>query len=123
MKKILFIILCITGLFGHHTFAQSSVLGKKSDKKSSSKKTTKKPLKKGEEERIDTKTLAYGLMTHNHSGLIGGAILRSSTTMGYFKGQPMNKYLALEMVNLKNPMERNYSLGLASRITLFKNNY
>jgi hypothetical protein len=99
-KIFIFIFLAISsGLFGQNTVPTS------------------------EEEGLDTKTLAYGLTTNNHSGLIGGAVLRHSYPVSKYKNKPVNRYISLELVNIKNSREKNIMSNIGSRYVYGKTNY
>lgn len=76
-----------------------------------------------EAEEVDTKTLAYGLTTNNHSGLIGGAILRNSMTVGTYKGKPVNRYLSVELVTIKNSREKSDLSMYGGKFTYGKTNH
>ncbi len=76
-----------------------------------------------EEEGISTKTLAYGLTTNNYSSLIGGLVLRSSTPLVSRKGHEVNRYIAIEAINLKNPREKNIQSPYGSKFIFGKTNY
>ncbi|MFN8430608.1 MAG: hypothetical protein U0V04_11565 [Spirosomataceae bacterium] len=78
---------------------------------------------KEEEEGIDTKTLAYGLTTNNNSGLIGGLILRNSVSVGTYKGKPVNRYISVEVLNIKNPREKSDLSLYGGKFTYGKTNY
>ena len=76
-----------------------------------------------EEEGISTKTLAYGLTTNNYSSLIGGLVLRSSTSLANRNGRGVNRYIAIEAINLKNPREKNIQSPYGSKFIFGKTNY
>lgn len=72
---------------------------------------------------IDTKTLAYGLTTNNYTSLVGGVILRNSFPVSMRKNKPVNRYLAIEAVNLKNPREESILSAYGSKFVYGKTNY
>jgi hypothetical protein len=71
----------------------------------------------------NSKSLGYGITTNSNSGLIGGLILRSSTFKTIEKNKAVHRYMAIELVNVKHPRERNVSGLSAGRYTRFKTNY
>ncbi len=71
----------------------------------------------------NSKSLGYGLTTNSNSGLIGGAILRSSTFKTVSKNRAVHRYMAIEVVNVKHPRERNITGGVGGRYARYKTNY
>jgi hypothetical protein len=71
----------------------------------------------------DTKTLAYGITTNNHSGILGGFVVRSSTPLSSKNGKAVHTYLAIEAVNLKNLRERSILSAYGSRFVFGKSNH
>ncbi len=59
-------------------------------------------------EDVYNSLLAFGITANTNSGIIGGAAVRYTKNIGTFLGNPHYQYLALEIVNVKNPKE--YSL-------------
>lgn len=76
-----------------------------------------------EEEKLSTKTLAYGITSSNHTGIIGGLILRNSFPVSIRNGKPVNRYLAIEALNLKNSREKNSLSTYGSKFIFGKTNY
>ncbi|MCP9766779.1 hypothetical protein EGI22_02590 [Lacihabitans sp. LS3-19] len=72
---------------------------------------------------IDTKTLSYGLTTNNYSSLLGGVILRNSFPVSKRKNNPVNRYISVEAINLKNPREQNILSAYGSKFVYGKTNY
>lgn len=80
------------------------------------------PTKKNEKKE-DYKMLAYGLSTNTNSSLIGGLIIRHSSSVGTFQKYPMNRYLAAEIINYKHPKEKTVTSNIANRFIYGKTNY
>ncbi len=80
------------------------------------------PSKKNEKKE-DYKMLAYGLSTNTNSSLIGGLIVRHSSSIGTYKKYPMNRYLAAEVINYKHPKEKTVTSNIANRFIYGKTNY
>ncbi len=80
------------------------------------------PAKKNEKKE-DYKMLAYGLSTNTNSSLIGGLIVRHSSSVGSYKKYPMNRYLAAEIINYKHPKEKTVTSNIANRFIYGKTNY
>lgn len=78
---------------------------------------------KEEEEGIDTKTLAFGVLTSNYTSLIGGLVARSSTPVSVRKNKSVYRYLAIEALCLKNPREYSQFTGFGPKFTPGKRNY
>ena len=79
---------------------------------------------KDDEKKLeDTKTLAYGVTTNNYSSLLGGVVIRSSTPFKINKNKAINRYLALEAVNLKNPREKGIISAYGTKFIFGKTNY
>jgi hypothetical protein len=76
-----------------------------------------------EEEEIDSKTLAFGATTSNYTSLIGGLVVRSSVPVDVRKGKSVYRYMALEILNLKNPREYSIFTGFGPKYTVGKRNY
>lgn len=79
--------------------------------------------KKDDDTGIDTKTLAYGLTTNNYTSLIGGVVIRNSFPVSKRKNKPVNRYLAIEAINLKNPREQSILSAYGSKFIYGKTNY
>ncbi len=65
---------------------------------------------------------AFGLTTNTNSGLLGGIVFRQNRTLPR-EGLPRFRYLSLELVNVKHPQERAYSLSNGNRFIAGKQNY
>lgn len=78
---------------------------------------------KEEEEGIDTKTLAFGVTTSNYTNLIGGLVVRSSIPVDIRKNKTVYQYVAVEILNLKNPREYNQFTGWGPKYVYAKTNY
>jgi hypothetical protein len=76
-----------------------------------------------EDTGIDTKTLSYGITTNNYSSLLGGVILRNSFPVSKRKNNPVNRYISLEAINIKNPREQNVLSAYGSKFVFGKTNY
>ncbi|CAN1534743.1 hypothetical protein MCERE19_01514 [Spirosomataceae bacterium] len=76
-----------------------------------------------EETGIDTKTLSYGLTTNNYTSLLGGVVLRNSFPISKRKNKPVNRYISVEAVNLKNSREENVLSAYGSKYVYGKTNY
>jgi hypothetical protein len=74
-------------------------------------------------EKEDTKTLAYGLSTNSHSGLLGGFVLRSSTPLTSSNGKVVHRYIGLEAINVKNSREKSMISPYGGRFVFGKTNY
>jgi len=79
------------------------------------------PQKKQEIE--DSKTFSYGLTTSTQSGLIGGLVFRHSRPVDIRNGKYINRYLALEAVNIQHPKERSLAQFTGTRLAVGKENY
>lgn len=67
------------------------------------------------------KYFSYGLSTNTHSSLIGGLVFRHSTTVQLTEKRKINRYMALELINLKHNKELN--LNFLNRVVVGKKNY
>jgi preprotein translocase subunit YajC len=105
LRNIRFIVLIFT-LFSVHTFAQNQ-----------SSSSTAKKKSRGYE------MLAYGATTNTNSGLLGGLVVRHSSSVGLRRGKPLYRYIAIEAINIKHPKERSEPTGIASRFIYGKTNY
>jgi hypothetical protein len=76
-----------------------------------------------EEFKLDTKTLSYGLSHNTFSGLIAGGVLRNSFPVSIRNNKPVYRYLALELINIKNPRESTTLSVFGSRYVYGKENY
>lgn len=76
-----------------------------------------------EDTGIDAKTLSYGLTTNNYTSLLGGVVLRNSFPVSKRKNKLVNRYLAVEAVNLKNPREESILSAYGSKFVYGKTNY
>ena len=76
-----------------------------------------------EDEGIDTKTLAFGATTSNYTNLLGGVIARSSIPVSIRNNKTVSQYIAIEILNLKNPREYSQFYGFGPKYTLGKRNY
>lgn len=76
-----------------------------------------------EEEEIDAKTLAFGATTSNFTNLIGGVVVRSSMPVDIRKGKSVYRYMAVEILSLKNPREYSIFTGFGPKYTVGKRNY
>jgi len=63
---------------------------------------------------------ALGVTTNTNSGLLGGVLLRQTKALVPDK---TDRYLSLELVNVKHPKERAYSLGNGNQFILGKQDY
>jgi hypothetical protein len=79
--------------------------------------------KADEDTGIDTKTLSYGLTTNNYTSLLGGVILRNSFPVSKRKNKPVNRYISIEAINLKNPREESILSAYGSKFVYGKTNY
>lgn len=80
--------------------------------------------KEEDEDIIGTKTLAFGATTSNFTGLIGGLVARSSTPISITKNhKTVYRYIALEILHLKNPRETSQYTGFGPKYTYGKRNY
>jgi hypothetical protein len=75
-----------------------------------------------EETGIDTKTLSYGLTTNNYTSLLGGVVLRNSFPVSKRKNKPVNRYISVEAVNLKNSREESILSAYGSKYVYGKTN-
>ena len=75
------------------------------------------------ENEISTKTLAYGITTNNYTGLVGGFILRNSFPVSVRNNKPVNRYISVEAVNLRNPREKSILSAYGSKFVFGKTNY
>lgn len=65
---------------------------------------------------------AFGVTTNTNSGLLGGVVFRH--TKALTDGDlPRFRYLAAELVNVRHPSERAYSLNNGNRLILGKQSY
>lgn len=71
----------------------------------------------------DTKIFAYGVTTNTNSGLLGGFVLRHSKNIDSKEGNTINRYVALEAVNVKHPKEYGLVTGVGSQVVFGKKNY
>lgn len=69
----------------------------------------------------DRKTESYGINFNTNAGLIGGFVFRSSRTIGTFRDKPLNRYISLEVSNVKHPKEAN--VQITNNLILGKENY
>lgn len=77
-----------------------------------------------EDEELKSKFFGYGVTTNTRSGLIGGVVVRSSTPVKSSRSLPVNRYIAIEAVNIKHPKEYQNALSQAfNKITYGKTNY
>jgi hypothetical protein len=82
----------------------------------------RKSSKKEKEEVEDYKIFAYGATTNTNSGLLGGFVVRHSKTISNYKGFPINRYIALEAVNVRHNKENPEVYGIG-RFIYGKTNY
>ncbi len=82
------------------------------------------PTSKATKEEIeDSKTLSYGATTNTNSGVFGGLVFRHSRPVDIKKGKYINRYIALEAVNIQHPKERSLLQFSGSRLAVGKENY
>lgn len=65
---------------------------------------------------------AFGLTSNTNSGLIGGMVFRQTKALST-DDLPRFRYLAAELVNVRHPSERAYSLNNGNRLILGKQSY
>lgn len=65
---------------------------------------------------------ALGLTTNTNSGLLGGVVFRQTKVLSNDE-RPRFRYLAAELVNVRHPSERAYSLNNGNRLVLGKQSY
>jgi len=65
---------------------------------------------------------AFGVTTNTNSGLIGGVVFRQTRALSD-NDPPQFRYLAAELVNVRHPSERAYSLNNGNRLILGKQTY
>lgn len=78
-----------------------------------------------DKEKVDiekAKYFSYGLTTNTSSKLLGGLVLRHSTTVSTEENKKINRYIALELVNIKHSKE-DIGQSILSRVVIGKKNY
>lgn len=82
----------------------------------------RKSSTKEKKEIEDYKIFAYGVTTNTNSGLLGGFVVRHSKTVSTYRNLPVNRYIALEAINVRHVKEKPEIYGVG-RFTLGKTNY
>lgn len=78
---------------------------------------------KEESAENDSKYFGYGVTTNTHSGILGGFVFRSSTPVSSRNNLPVNRYIALEAVNIKHQKENPSPTQIGAKYILGKTNY